>query len=179
MSAARVKVWIPHLVCLGLLLAQLGTWRALHRPDAEIEAAWRDGTTTRERLGALHVLLNRGTLDPSRFGLPFVRELLAEEDDLLKEVAFTNEVCKFLDPEYQKTTYLGEYAPGVDDSHLWRAYVIFRRKVGGGITGAGLRILRQELAWFYDAVHERPLPEAEIQAHLMARGKEIARRQAQ
>ncbi|TDJ67161.1 MAG: hypothetical protein E2O39_15215 [Planctomycetota bacterium] len=179
MSPARVKAWVPHMVCLGLLLGQLGTWLALHRSDAEIESAWRDGATTRERLDALHVLLNRGTLDPSRFGLPFVRELLAEDDDLLKEVAFTNDVCKFLDPEYQKTEYLGGSHLDADIQHFWRSYVIFRRKVGGGVTGAGLRLLRQELAWFYDAVHERPLSIDDILLHMEARWQEIARRQAQ
>jgi len=171
---AVLRRWRPHLILVSLLVLQLLTWAVLHRSDEEILDAWESGTT-RQRLDAFHVMTNRGTLDPARFDEAFVRGLLDDPEARVKELAFTNEVCKFHVPELQ-TRYVYDFSGG-DLAHAWRSYVLHRRKVGGTfVVGGGLRLQRQELEWFLDATAGRPIDEQAVQRHLINLMNRINRR---
>jgi hypothetical protein len=173
--AAGLRRWRVHLILVALIGVQLSTWAVMHRTEEEILAAWENGTT-RERLDAFHVMANRGPLDPARFDERFVRELLGDPDTLIKELAFTNEVCKFHIPELQ-TRYVYDFSGG-DMAHAWRSYVLHRRKVGGTfVVGGGVRLQWQEAQWFLDATRGRAIDERAVERHLINLMNRINRRQ--
>ena len=171
--------WLPHLVTALVLLAELMIWGLVHRSDDELRSTFRDGSTQR-RLDALHVLANRGEVEPTRFGDSFVPRLLSDPDDRMKEAAFTNEVCRVFAPPTIQSDYSRDAARFADDDlgHWWRSHVIHRRKVGGAGTPGegGLKLQRQELAWFLDAVEGRPLDRRAMTAYLRARMEQTRRR---
>jgi hypothetical protein len=160
------------MIVAAVLLAELAAWGLLHRSEEELTRAFREGSTTR-RLEALHVLTNRGEIDPSSFGPSFVANLLADPDTRLREAAFTNEVCRLFAPPMTQSDYSRDPSRFTDAEldHWWRSYVIHRRKVGGAGTPGegGLRLQRQELAWFLDAMEGRPLDRGAISGHLRER----------
>ncbi len=165
--------WKPHLVCLALLGLELGAAFGWHRSVEELERAWREGSV-HERLGALHVLANRDRPDPRRFDAAFVESLFREEDDRLKEAAFTIDITKFRVPDAQQA-YLKD--AGTDYPHWWRAFVIHRRKVGGHAVGGGGGLTQAELAWYLDALRDLSPPMKEVDAHLRRNSDRSRRRQ--
>ena len=165
--------WKPHVVCLVILGLELGLAFVVHRSQDDLERAWREGSV-QERLDALHVLANRDRPDSGRFDAAFLESLFREEDDRLKEAAFTIDVCKFYVPDRQ-SAYLKVGGP--DYPHWWRSYVIHRRKVGGYTVGGGGGLTRVELGWYLDALHDLSPPMDEVDAHLRRNSDRSRRRQ--
>ena len=63
------RVWlcfVPHLLLLGLVAAEIGVWSAHHRTEEELVQLCEEGSS-QQRLGALHVLTNRTGLANARF----------------------------------------------------------------------------------------------------------------
>lgn len=168
-----MRGWWLHLACMVFLALEVAGAAWMHQSKEELESAWQRGST-QERLDALHVLTNRGRPDAQRFGSDFVAALLQEEDDRLKEAAFTIDLCKFELPELQRK-YLG--ANGPDYPHWWRAYVFHHRKVGGYPVGGGGGLTRQELAWYLEALRDQVPPMDDIIAHLRRVADHSRRRQ--
>lgn len=159
MRARRKGSWIPHGVLLAILISEGAAWGLAHRSAAELEPS---AAAADERIEALHVLTNRGEPDRDRFAETFVQALLAEEDPLLCEYAFTSDVCNLSATlQYQ---YLKERLEAVD-AHWWRSFVIYRRKLGAGVGGSSARITPRELGWYLDALAERPLPADELRRY--------------
>ena len=165
LSRGNTKRWLPVALCVALIVLELGVWAGLHRSDEEIERAWRVGPP-KERVAALNILANRGEPSPRRFDEDFVHSLLREPDLLLREAAFTSQVCKFHEPVLQKT-YL--VSARVDPAHWWRSYLIHRRKTGGQALAGGAGLSHRELAWYFQALHDRPPPLDEIDTYLRNR----------
>jgi len=164
--SASTRLWRPHLACALLLIAQCVVWALLHRTEAELESAARVGDA-RSRIAALHVLANRGEPAPGRFGEEFVAALLEEEDDLLRDYAFTTDVAKHAEPRLQYGA-LKELATRPEDPAFWQAFVLHRRKIGVITGGSSARLKLQELEWYLDARAGRPLPGAELLRYVEA-----------
>lgn len=158
--------WRPVAALVLVALGQVGLYvGVLHRSRPEIEALWREGDS-RQRAWALHVLSNRGDIDADDFDAPFMRELLSDEDLFVREMAFTNDLCKMRPPELQKE-YLAEYIG--DDAHFLRSWILMKRKVGGAMVGGGLKIARKELEWLFMVENGIIPPLEEMQEHFSDR----------
>lgn len=156
------RSWLPHVGLALALAAELGVFLSVHRTNEELQRQAFAGDA-KARIGALHALTNRGTLNAKQFGRAFLRPLLEDPDELIREYAFTTDVCKFSDIGLQEDFLRRDH--GDDRSHWWRCYVIHRRKVGGESLGAETRLGRVELLWFLVSFHGK-LERGEIDAHL-------------
>lgn len=158
--------WLPHLVCLALLLAQAGAWAVLHRDLDELERDAAEGDA-RSRIAALHILTNRGEPPAERFDSDFVTSLLESDDPLLREYAYTTDVCKHAEPreQYRELKLLTERPSSPE---FWRAFVLHRRKVGVALGGSSERLRLEEFLWYRDALAGRELPGDELLVHIEA-----------
>lgn len=164
--SASTRRWLPHLVCLALVLAECGAWAVLHRSDAELESVAAEGDP-RARVAALHILTNRGEPAPERFNEAFVVTLLEDESELLRDYAFTTDVAKHAGPwaQYRELKRLSE-SPA--DSAFWRGFILHRRKIGVVTGGSSARLKLQELKWYLDARAGRTLPGDEVLSYIQA-----------
>jgi len=158
-AGARSGSWRPHGTLLLVLVLQAAAFGCLHRSRERLEADAAAGETS-ERIAALHILTNRGAVDPDRFGEDFGLGLLAEEDPRMREYAFTSDVCNVVSPQVHYRYLKGRM--DAIDGHWWRSFVIHRRKIGVGVGGSSARITLQELEWYFDSLAGRPLPADEL-----------------
>jgi hypothetical protein len=93
-------------------------------------------------------------------------DLLADEDPLVRELAFTTAVCKHGGPGDQYRYLKDMQESGEITPHFWRAFVLLRRKIGVVVGGSSGRLRLRELDWWLDAVAERPLPAGEVLDHI-------------
>jgi len=160
------RSWVPHLICLALLAVECGVWGLGHRGEAELQAAARDGSP-RERIAALHVLTNRGEPAPGRFDAAFAQALVDDPDELLREYAFTTDVCKHADPRPQYR-YLKQLREQPSDPRFWRGFVLHRRKIGVVTGGSSARLKLRELDWYFAALRGERLPGDEVLRYIEA-----------
>ncbi len=187
------RPWRIHLILLALFAGQALVATALHRDRDALLEAWHTGDTS-ERLGALHVLTNRG--EPRGIDQEFVLEMLGDPDLRVREAAMGLDLAKFSLPAAQEN-YLSaadfgaavrrggtagwgqapvNLPPTEELAHWWRAHFLHRRKVGGYIVGSTVRPRHQEIAWFLDAMEEKPPPRQALFAHIIAIHAEKVRR---
>ena len=157
--------WGAHILCLGVLAAQVGLWAVGHRSTHRLEAAAESGSVE-QRMAALQILLERGEPDPERYGASLAAELLADPDPLLRELAFTTAVTKYSGPEPQYRDLNELRERGQVDAAFWRAFVVLRRKIGVVVGGSSGRLKRVELEWWLDALEDRAPPPEELLGHI-------------
>lgn len=165
-SAGPVK-YVPHLFLLAVLVVEFLLGHATRMDDDELRRTSEEGTT-QERLWAWHVLANR---DPDGFAFKdhHLKDLLNDPDPLIVDYAFTIDICRLIqakgltmrqEARIRKPLKGGSGVPRPDAvSEWWRRYVIFRRKVGGKPVGGHVRLQRQELAWYLQAMDGEELDE--------------------
>jgi hypothetical protein len=163
-SAVRGS-WRAHAVCAGILALEGLAALAGHRGTQSLEESARSGPAA-QRIDALHVLLERGEPDPSRYGELLAADLLADGDPLAREFAFTTAVCKNTGPGKQYRYLRDRQEAGEITPHFWRTFVLLRRKIGVVVGGSSGRLRLRELDWWLDAVAERPLPAQEVLDHI-------------
>ncbi len=173
MSDGAKKNWRAHVVLLGIVVLQLVGWAASHQDEEARREAYATGDT-QERVWALHVLANRGEIDSEDFSVQWMRELLKEEDLLVREMAFTYDLARIRPPGVQQA-YFGDHQ-GLDRSHFVRSYLIQQRKVGGQRVGAGLKLKRQELEWLLESMAGREVPNEYLFEYFGRRKAEMAMR---
>jgi len=104
------QTWRVDLLLLVCLVAVLGievlAWQVAHRDDEELQRAVVSGSS-REKVWALHIQLNRG--EPQRLGHSFVEDLLSSNEALVRELAMTNDVRRLGGRSIQRR-YLTESA---------------------------------------------------------------------
>ena len=164
--SADLRRWIPHLVCLVVVLVECAAWAVLHRSEAELEAAAASGDA-RARVTALHILTNRGEPAPERFDAAFATSLLGAEDELLQDYAFTTDVTKHANPRAQYLE-LKSLIEQPADPAFWRRFILHRRKIGVVTGGSSARLKLQELDWYLEALAGRPLPADEVLSYIQA-----------
>ena len=172
MSHPASGSWRPHLLMGAIALLFLAGWGLCHQSREEL---WRDFESgdSGERIWALHVLSNRGEISPDDFSVDFIRRILHDEDTRVREMAFTYDLTKIRPPGVQQS-FLGTLKD--QTSLLVRAYLIQQRKVGGQRVGAGLKLKRQELEWFLEAMAGQELSKSELGDYFTRRKLEIGLR---
>lgn len=158
---------LPHLFLLAVLIVELLVGAGLRREESELRYLAREGTTE-ERLWAWHVLANRDP-DTLEYDDDANRDLLNDEDPRLVDYSFTIDVSRLVraagitprqEPRIRKRLRPGDALSSPDDvAEWWQRYVIYRRKVGGKTVGGQVRLRRDELRWYFDALAGRPLDE--------------------
>jgi len=166
--------WLPHMLIAALITVELLVASGLHQGTDELRAQAEHGDT-HERIWALHVLANR---DPEQSGIDgkAIGELLADEDPLVVDFAFTIDICRLAGalerngrPPFRQEGRIrakikgqGELYDSQETADWWRRFVIYARKVGGRSVGGTLRLQRREVGWYFDALAGRPLDEAAL-----------------
>ncbi|MFT4538293.1 MAG: hypothetical protein ACI835_000726 [Planctomycetota bacterium] len=168
-----LRGWLPHLALLALVVAECAAFVAGHQSDDELRRDWNEGDRF-ERLWALHVMTNRGELDPDEFDPAFMRALLADDDLRIREFGFSYDMTKIRPPKIQATYYSENFEGTV--GHRIRCYFLNARKVGGPRVGAGMKLQLDEFRWFLDSVAGRALPEGDIWFHIGLRKTGMAQR---
>ena len=158
------RPWLPHLVCLALLLAQGAAWAVLHRSNDELERDAVQGDP-QARIAALHILTNRDEPAAERFDFDFATSLIESDEPLLREYAYTTDICKHAEPRVQYTE-LKALAERPSDPEFWRTFVFHRRKVGVLLGGSSARLRLAEFHWYRDALAGRELPGEELLTHI-------------
>jgi len=153
--------WRLHVLLVLLIGAQVLVAGMLREDDEELERNVSQGTP-QTQLDALHVLLASGEPDRERFGIAFAREILDAGDPRVRDLAFSNDVCRLEDPEAQ-IRWLAQNMQDPLPPEWIRAFVLQFRKVGGRTTRASLRMNRQEFEWL---MSERELPLKTFLDHL-------------
>lgn len=168
-----MSAWRPHLACLALILLMIGAWITGHRTDEDLRAAASQGAP-RDRIAALHALLNRPGARPGPEVDALVQTLMESGEPLLREYALSIDVCRLSErdsqgiPRVQEAATLGAERPACDGP-WWLQYVAYRRKVGGKQVGGRRRLDLVELDWYRMALRGDPLPEDEVFAYLVER----------
>ena len=165
---------LPHLLLLAVLAVEALAWTGWHQGEEQLEVQAESGTPA-ERVWALHVLTNRDP-DHRRFRNTYVRGLLNDPDPLVVDFAFTIDLCRIqhIGQEMRITRRLKDEGSSVMPPRdavedWWRRYVFYRRKVGGRRYGGAMRLQRDEVAWYFDAVAGRELDEEELILHTLGR----------
>lgn len=168
-----MSTWRPHLACLALISVMIVGWVVGHRSEEELRKSAASGSP-RERIAALHALLNRPSARPGPATDALVEDLLTSEEPLLREYALSIDVCRLSErdaqgiPRAQEAAVLGDQRPPCDGP-WWLQYVAYRRKVGGKQVGGRRRLDLLELSWYRMALRGEPLPKDEVFAYLVER----------
>ena len=157
--------WRAHLVCGAVLAAQAGLWLAGHRSRDELLVQARSEHAS-DRVAALFVLLERGSLGSDLDRTALDEQLLASLDPLESEFACTTAVCKHTGAETQYRRLKEQMDAGAITPHFWRSFVLLRRKIGVVVGGSSGRLKRQELEWWFEALDERALPAERVLAQI-------------
>lgn len=158
---------LPHLFLVAVLVVELLVGAGIHRAESELLYLADEGTTA-ERLWAWHVLANRAPTE-LEFTDETNRGLMNDEDPLVVDYSFAIDVSRLLfahdvlarqEARLRKRLRPGDARSSPDDvAEWWRRYVIYRRKVGGKVVGGMVRLRRDELRWYFDALEGGPLDE--------------------
>lgn len=174
-----MRPWLPHLVVSLVLVAELGVARLQHQTTAELQALRQSGDE-QQQLDALHILASRGPVEGQetgqpRFGIPLAKELYRNGKGRLREYAFSTDVCKYEYPLWQEMMVEQRIPTSGSGptAHWWRAYVIFKRKVGSQIVGGSLRLRLKEVRWFFDALRGIAPSTEEANEHILALQREM------
>ncbi|MFT5050802.1 MAG: hypothetical protein ACI8QZ_002207 [Chlamydiales bacterium] len=182
-----MRAWFPHCALGLLLVLELVVARVQHQSTEQLDAARASGSV-QEKLDALHILTNRapGREPVARFGSEYgaalahevyeVYEVFETRDQRLREYAFSTDICKFEYPAWQEMLVEQRLPANAVNSHWWRSFVLYKRKVGGQIVGASLRLRMQELRWFCDALQGIAPDKAALREHMRSLDLEIRSR---
>lgn len=120
------------LVGLGALaVMEVLVWQVAHRGEEELQRAVVSGSG-KEKVWALHIQLNRG--EPEWLERPFVEDLLASEEALVREFAMTSDV-RWLGGRKPQRRYL---AASLDPGEKLRSRY-YMKKFGRPIKRSSLR----------------------------------------
>jgi hypothetical protein len=169
---------LPHLLLALAAGGQVILYRAGHQTDEQLLERLENGDP-RERVGALHILTNRGPA-PQRarkWDRESVVALMNDRDPLMVDFSYTVDVCRMVQPVWQERRVTARLernetktsAKGETFEQWLRHFLLFRRKVAGRHMGAMLRLKNDELRWLLDGIAERPVEGGPILAAIHQR----------